>query len=475
MADTHGSYFVLGCGMNHKLCVECFGNACCELGRHNKLTCPKCSHLFVKFQSYSRTFKVVGGRLKIYQCVRGNEIDQPDPEKDPARHFQTNLVVPFLPLKRWVETLNRAFHPKTWDCYTFLWSAKLTAGFTGLFCASVYSEAWGSFSIEPNYTSGGVFAGWQLIAFVFVTRPTVEGTAKKGLQRAMGIAFGGFMAWLGIIVCSGTWNAIGDEVNQYGLIAWLTIWTTIAGYFTIDPGAAAIKGWSYDHGYIGVYFVEHLTLIALEVYRNQGSNNAIAANRIVSNMGGITAAVVLGLIPPFVKGNDPKHPADYLTALEDAFAGLLTALLDEEEYSKIDSDVYKAGFLQDASTKHQYAKWVLKDAGRLKFVTLPFFHQDERLMPLMEAMGVTESFLRRLLELAVDIVNNEDLKNELAEGTAGRTTLQGILATNDATDVPASAPDAEESTLDTLSLFLYLAKRIVRRFQEHKATLSQIR
>lgn len=149
----------------------------------------------------------------------------------------------------------------------------------------------------------------------------------------------------------------------------------------------------------------------------------------------------------------------------------------------------------------------MKDAGTLN--ALPFLRQHEGLMPLMEAMAVNESFLDRLLELAVAIVNG-DLKNELAEGTSARKSLDDILGQHDGhssdaeksvklkeeesaghgQDVQESAaetsaepnkeePDADvqdvqESAVDNVSLFLSLAQTISRRFHEHEAVLSQI-
>jgi len=196
------------------------------------------------------------------------------------------------------------------------------------------------------------------------------------------------------------------------------------------------------------------------------------------------------------------HAINYLTALKDTFVGLVTTLLDEEESHRIDSDSFRAGFLQAASTKRQWAVYVMKDAGKLN--ALPFLRQHEGLMPLMEAMAVNESFLDRLLELAVAIVNG-DLKNELAEGTSARKSLDDILGQHDGhssdaeksvklkeeesaghgQDVQESAAgtsaepatdvqDVQKSAVDNVSLFLSLAQTISRRFHEHEAVLSQI-
>jgi hypothetical protein len=125
---------------------------------------------------------------------------------------------------------------------------------------------------------------------------------------------GGFAAWLGVIVCS--WSYDDDaEINPYGFIAWLTIISGIAGYFTIEPGIAAPLGKSYDHGLVGEYFVLTLSYIGLSVYRGVGSKNALVANRICSYFAGIAMAMLVAWIPPNRRGGDPKNAEVYWTAL----------------------------------------------------------------------------------------------------------------------------------------------------------------
>jgi len=95
-----------------------------------------------------------------------------------------------------------------------------------------------------------VYSGWQLMGYAFAWRPTHEGTVKKGIQRILGTCLGGFCGWLGIIVCS--WSYDDDaEINPYGLIAWLTIFSMLCAYFSsLASGVAAHFGKDQDHGYV---------------------------------------------------------------------------------------------------------------------------------------------------------------------------------------------------------------------------------
>jgi hypothetical protein len=222
------------------------------------------------------------------------------------------VALPMLFIIELGAVLTRPFkkHIKKWNWWDILWSIKITLGFVALFAASVYWDKYSEFAIETNQgTSGAVFSGWQILAYAYSWKPTVEGSVKKGVHRGFGTALGGFMAWLGIIVCSWSYDDDAD-INPYGLCAWLTVSCVVAGYFAMDPGLAARTGASYDHGYSGIYFAVTEVLIALEVYRGSGSKNSLTVNRVVANVAGIAMALILSSIPPFVRGGDPKHEAE---------------------------------------------------------------------------------------------------------------------------------------------------------------------
>jgi hypothetical protein len=392
------------------------------------------------------------------------------------------ILLPMLYIEQLAVVLMRFFHPKKWNWRDILFSFKVTLGFVALFVSTVYWDKYSDYAIETNQgTSGAVFSGWQLLAYAYSWKPTVEGSVKKGIQRGFGTALGGFMAWLGIIVCS--WSYDDDaEINRYGLCAWLTVSCVIAGYFSIDPGMAARVGFSPDHGYVGLYFAMTEVLIALEVFRGAGSKNALTVNRVVANLAGIALALILSLIPPFVRGGDPKLEAECLSSLKGDFADLLQTLLNEEDHRKIVSEDYKTAFLQDASSKLKTTAFYLKDANKLK--VLPFMKVDERLKPLLEDMVVSKSLIGLLLAVAGNIVEANKTA-EIARGTAAHHVLQQILSRykDDATEKEeptgelesGAQPDAVNADANAVtSLLVSLVRTIDTTFLNLEAELSQI-
>jgi hypothetical protein len=290
---------------------------------------------------------------------------------------------------------------------------------------------------------------------------------------------------LGVIVCSWSYDD-NAEINPYGLIAWLTIASGIAGYFTVDPGFAARLGKGYDHGFTGEYFVLTMSLIGLEVYRGNGSKNALTVNRVLSNLAGIGIAMLVSSIPPYRKGSDPKHTVEYWTALRDSFVRLLQTLLNEEERDSIKCDDFKQSFLADASFKRRNALYLAKDAGHLK--ALPFLRVDERLVPLAESLAANESLLAYLLEIAAEIVRG-DIVNHFTEGSEARhklvQLLRGFGVQEEDTDDDAQAGAMEEAPAmeepgqlsvaeDITSLFLVMARAISESLHVHEAALIDI-
>jgi hypothetical protein len=368
-----------------------------------------------------------------------------------------------------------------------LWSLKFTLGSVALFAASIYWDRYSNFAIKTNQgTSGAVFSGWQLLAYVFTFQATMEGSVKKGLLRGLGTCLGGFMAWLGVIVCSWSYDD-NAEINPYGLIAWLTIAAGIAGYFMVDPGVAARFGKSQDHGFTGEYFLLVMSLIAIDVFRDSGSKNALVANRIVANLAGIAMAMLVASMPPSRKGSDPKHAFEYWTALRDSFVRLLKTLLNEEERDSITSDDFKMNFLNDASFKRRNVLNLAKDAGRLK--ALPFLRLDKRLVPLVNSMATNESLLLYLLEIAAEIVR-EDLVNNFTKGSEPRHKVVQLLRgfnvkEEDDDDVDSNLRATEEERAmeepgqvsgaeDLISVFLFMASAISDHLHLNEAGLIEI-
>lgn len=392
------------------------------------------------------------------------------------------LLAPLLPLKRISELLTLPFRPRRWNLMSILWSLKLTAGFVALFCADVYWDAYATFGIQTGASSvGAVYNGWQLLGYTFSWKPTVEGTFKKGIMRAIGTSLGGFFAWLGIIVCS--WSYDDDaEINPYGLVAWLTVSTVIVACFSVDSGMASRLGLGYDHGYTGLYFVLAESLIALEVFVGSGTKGDLTTNRVVATLTGVAMAMFVVSIPPIVRGGDPKHARACYYALKDALSGLLrTMLSDDADRQKIVTDDYRTEFLQSVSNTRRMAMFLVKDASRLK--ALPFHRVNEDLKPLIEDMTVDESLLGYLLDYAVDCIRAEP---ELDSGA--RVEVEQILSSleeqilssleespdiGDIQDEEQAAGDRSEESV-SLSHFLLLARTLRDRLKVQEVALNQL-
>lgn len=275
------------------------------------------------------------------------------------------VVIPFLLLFRFFQVLALPLQPKYWDIKNFLWAVKRAAGFVLLIAMDVYWDAYANFFIQ---TAGpqterptGSFSSWQLIAYAFVWLISLEGTVKKGLMRLGGTLLGGFTGWLALVVCSG-FAPDGAPINPYGLVAWLTITTAFFGYITaFEPGMHSYLGVGHDHGYLGLYFLLTQSVVTLEAYHGKGTRNQLALNRIVANVVGILTAIVVALIPPYIRGADPSFARDYFESIRDAYLALLRDLVKEanredgEGVIEFD-DAYKKRLGKDMAAKRGLGK-----------------------------------------------------------------------------------------------------------------------
>jgi hypothetical protein len=390
--------------------------------------------------------------------------------KTALKPFLALFVSAFFILHRLAFALTLPFKPGRWSLPDVLWASKLSLGFVILLIMTVYWDGYANFAIEESrFQIGAVYYGWNMLGYAFAWRPTVEGTVKKGIQRALGTALGGFMAWLGIIVAS--WSYDDDaEINPYGLVAWLTVTSTlIGGYLSVDKGIAARMGGGYDHGYTGTYFIMTEALIALEVYAGQGSKNGLTANRLVATLTGVFMAMIMSSLPPTVRGGDPKYTRRYLTALNDAFNLILLAFSDEKEYLNINSDEFKKELVFEASEKRRHAVFLLKDAAKLK--ALPFYRVSEKIGPLLEKMAVTESNIGRLQDaVAHAIEHNFDL------GPA----RQGIKDIMDGIDHDGKQDEnmlgaADDVAMVQTQMFLSLVLQTRVHLKDHETSLDEIK
>jgi hypothetical protein len=230
-----------------------------------------------------------------------------------------------------------------------------------------------------------------------------------------------------------------------------------------------------DFGYIGAYFLAVQALIALEVFRGDGSKNSLVLNRVVANVAGVVMAMLLCAIPPHVSGSDPKHTGDFLSDLQDSFVQLLKATLDGNDgFERIHEESFKTDFLMTAETKRKRAAFYLKDADRMKM--LPFFQVDARLDPLLEDMRLTQFLIGRHYDAALEI-SQDKMVGELSEATSARRSLESVV--KEYTDsISESTSDTEfvqgDSEVDLIALFISSTYVIDKRLRDHKAALKDI-
>jgi len=257
------------------------------------------------------------------------------------------------------------------------------------------------------------------MGYAFAWRPTHEGTVKKGIQRIIGTCLGGFCGWLGVIVCS--WSYDNDaEINPYGLIAWLTISTTLGAYFvSLGSGISARMGKDQDDGYVGMYFSMTQALIALEVFLGAGDKSGLTLNRIVATVTGVIIAILISALPPHANGRDPKYTRAYLDELNSSFVLLLKTFADEQQSSKITSEEFQKSLLSLAHKKRSFAVFLLNDADMLQ--CLPFMKVNPDLRPLLDSLAVIEASIYHLLNGFATVISEDRAVNDV------RTSVQAFV------------------------------------------------
>ena len=262
---------------------------------------------------------------------------------------QSWFRVPYMILKRLFYTeLPILFHPSSYKGLvkerghkpgkdfrnppgvTLAWYIKYTIGVSVLYILQVYYPASSSFAIPVITADGNTvsFVGWIIIGYLNATTPTLQGTLKKGVARFGGTVLGAFSAWSATKVC-GTY----PNTSRVGLLAWLTIVAFVVIFWCIQPGVMSMMGQRREVGTLGMYFLMTQALIALEAVDGAHDINDLTLNRMVSQLVGITMAMIVAIIPPTVNGGHPEFTRNMILAERDALAYVIQSVLVD-----VDSD-----------------------------------------------------------------------------------------------------------------------------------------
>mmetsp|Transcript_53123 Transcript_53123/g.128992 ORF Transcript_53123/g.128992 Transcript_53123/m.128992 type:complete len:796 (+) Transcript_53123:58-2445(+) len=306
------------------------------------------------------------------------------------------IFLPLIPFPRIAKVVMVPFQPSKWNAMTFIWSLEYTIGYVALFCLSIYVPGWRDLGIGGD---NSLYSGWHLLGYAFAWMPTVEGTAKKAFARAFGTALGGFMAWVGVIVCS--WSYDDDApMSPYGTVAYITVFTLISTLYGIDSGPAAMFGSNHDHGFPAMYFSLTMSLIMLEVYAGSGDKSTLTVNRIVATISGVLMAVIVQIIPPHIMGTDLCHTEKYYDSIKDTLIAIIEQMTKDDPQHDYKQE---RELVANARMAGQYAMFLLKDADTIQ--CLPLFKVQKNHRSLLESMNVTCTFMDRLIDF---ITKNEN-------------------------------------------------------------------
>lgn len=84
-------------------------------------------------------------------------------------------------------------------------------------------------------------------------------------MRALGTCLGGFATWIGIMLCSLSYNGT-NPVNPYGWIAYVTVCLFIGNFAGKGSGITAFLGMEYDTPFFSFYFIMQLFIVGMDVF-----------------------------------------------------------------------------------------------------------------------------------------------------------------------------------------------------------------
>jgi len=393
-----------------------------------------------------------------------------------GKNYAIALVVqPLLPVKRLVWDIpSLLMHPKKWDLMAVLWTVKYASGYLMLFTLSLYVPSYRVFGIGGSQ-SDSIYTGWQLISYAFSWTPTVEGTTKRGLSRFSGTLFGGFCAWVGIMATSLSYSSGDDteDMNPVAVVVWITYFSVLVSYFATEPGPAAMFGCGPNLGAFAKYFGATCSLCILEVYAKMGTKNEIVVNRIVATLTGVFMAIVVQLIPPHAKGNNPELFRDYAEALRETLVSILCSLIEQPTETDGVAEVANDK-LAHAMKLGKRARFLVKDASA--FEALPVFRIDSRISPLLEDMYVTESLLSSLLDANARCQETNTTLSEEYKGMLKQlqSCLEAFVGKNDSAATPPKPNDYLVRADDLQSGIVSALHLCVKRIHSHGIKLQQI-
>lgn len=216
------------------------------------------------------------------------------------------------------------------------------------------------------------------------------------------------------------------------MVFWLTLTSAVSIYFHVerDDAISAIS-MSKDYGYGGFYIVLTMVIIVFST----GDRDTIIANRVVSNITGILAAVIFAVIPPAVYGGNPSYAQQIVDEEKRALKSCLRFLLDLNPEG---IDELRKNHNKEGKNLRSEADYLFEDAKRLN--QYPFYRVDLKLEDELKSIGVTSAFNAELMLLAKRCCNKDNEK----EISALQKRFVEVLEDMDRGFVLETLPDTEQ-------------------------------
>ena len=361
--------------------------------------------------------------------------------KDTAMTYLPWMAPTAILYKSLVWNLLLPFMPQRWNLRTTMLAVKFCAGVVILLILEVYIPNYKNFAIgsptsdglgiiKTTSTAPNLYSGWNLFSYVFCTLVSTEGTFKKGFFRLGGTVVGGFLGWLSIIVCSGSY-ADDATINLYGLVTWLTVSACIVSYFSLPDGPTSYAGMDVSHGMGGKYclLVQSLCAIEVAIGGNPGQRDVIVTNRIVATLTGVAMAMLFAVIPPQSRGSDLEPMFSLLTFVETTFKKGMLLILEEGFGSEGESAAIEENgrkkdlaaeleslskeFMSNYLESKSKIDVLLNDASKLNGA--PLLRVDKRLVQALQALSVMAVYVETWLGCARFFELNQEQRKVLRD------------------------------------------------------------
>lgn len=156
---------------------------------------------------------------------------------------------------------------------------------------------------------------WACLGFLVTLTPTVEGTVKRGIVRYCGVLLGTLSAWLALVAF---------PRSPWGQGVWMCVTDFIMVWVAANK-STPLLGFNTAWGYAGQIFTWQQAIIIVPAYLKQADRDELALSRLVAQLIGITAAMLVSaiIIPTRCQRAARLHLADALHCLKESLAALV--------------------------------------------------------------------------------------------------------------------------------------------------------